>query len=127
MNRRKILTILLIMFSQQVFADELKMKCYSKIDGWNVYKYINNPNVKEFSKKDVLPLENKMKFSYEWDLVCGYENSQCEFKENIVIWKTLNGSNKITRNFDFKKLKKNLINSEKPRNNFEVSCKKVSM
>ena len=101
------------------------MKCYSKIDVWNVYKYINNSTVKEFSKKDVMPLENKMKFSFEWDSVCGFTNSKCEFKDNIVIWKTFDGSNEITRNFNFKTLKKSLINQEKPRHNFEVSCKKV--
>ena len=122
----KLLTICLLLVTSQVFADEVSMKCYSKIDGWNVYKYINNSTVKKFSKKDVMPLENKMKFSFEWDSVCTFTNSKCEFKDNIVIWKTFDGSNEITRNFDFKILKKSLINQEKPRHNFEVSCKKVS-
>jgi hypothetical protein len=116
--------ICLLLFTSQVFADEVSMKCYSKIDGWNVYKYINNSTVKKFSKKDVMPLENKMKFSFEWDSVCTFTNSKCEFKDNIVIWKTFDGSNEITRNFDFKILKKSLINKEKPMHNFEVSCKK---
>ena len=62
--KTKLLTICLLLVTSQVFADEVSMKCYSKIDGWNVYKYINNSTVKKFSKKDVMPLENKMKFSF---------------------------------------------------------------
>ena len=123
--KTKLLTICLLLFTSQVFADEVSMKCYSKVDEWNVYKYINNSTVKEFSKKDVMPLENKMKFIFEWDSVCGFTNSKYEFNDNIVIWKTFDGSNEITRNFNFKTLKKSLINQEKPRHNFEVSCKKV--